>query len=280
MSNSHFVPSVALLSPQSIYSPTSIRLSPTYLTLHPNPPWRAKMYTSTILLVTLAATQASANMQRLSIPYPRVALEQRGLAARQTDDDTAYPTATEDAACESAYDALASLVTDMPTPPPALESWALTETDLDTVTDECSFSVPASVSSDYAAYSSSLLSWYDAHTSEFSSAVAQCTDLAEETSDLDACTSSDGGLASASSTAAGAASNSASATATGSSPAAESTGASTKTTLATTASSASTTGASSASSSSSAVATAGAAAREVGLAGAVLAVVLGAVVAL
>lgn len=237
------------------------------------------MYTSTILLATLAATQVSANMQRLSIPYPRVALEQRGLAARQTDDDTAYPTATEDAACESAYDALASLVTDMPTPPPALESWALTETGLDTVTDECSFSVPASVSSDYAAYSSALLSWYDAHTSEFSSAVAQCTDLAEETSDLDACTSAP---ASSSSTAGGGvASNSASATATGSSSsAAGSTGASTKTTLATTASSASTTGASSASSSSSAVATAGAAAREVGLAGAVLAGVLGAVVAL
>lgn len=227
------------------------------------PEIKADMYSSALFLAALAAV-ASADMQHLAVP----GLPKRAIQARQTDTDlgTADATGTSDAACDSAYSTILSLYAEIPTPAADVESY-LSDVATSTETDVCSYTVPASLSSDYDAWTSDVLSWYSGSAGDIiSSAVDQCTDLQDEdSSDVSGvCTSGD-----ASGTASGVAS--ASATTTTSKGASETT----KTTGSKT-----TDSSASATTTHAATQTGGAAMREVGMIGAVFAGVLGAVVAL
>lgn len=234
------------------------------------------MHSSTIFLATLAAT-ASANLQG-PVPIPHAVKRAMDLAPRQTDDPStttdldSFPTESIDPGCSSAYDALYSLATGVPTAAPAITSFV--ETDLMTVTDVCSVSVPSSLSSDWASYTDALLSWYSSNMPVISSAFAECTSLGDTSTDLGEagiCTSD---VAAVTASGSGSASGSATATTTSSSD-------NESTTLSSsTSSGASKTTSSSSSTDTGAAATGGAAMREVGVVGAVVAGVLGAVVAL
>ncbi|PSR80966.1 hypothetical protein BD289DRAFT_455019 [Coniella lustricola] len=231
------------------------------------------MHSSSILMATFAAA-VSANMQRMVVTIPKLVAE-RGVWARQTD--SASGTASVDPVCESASETLASLVEDLPTPPAALESWAEASATATAAAssgddDDCNISVPASLSSEYSAYSTSVLEWYSSWSSEIEAVVAECTEFEADATALSVCTSNDA-LATGSSTG----------TASVASVSATTTSTSKKTTTTTSTGTSSASGSStqtSSSSATSAAATAGAAAREVGIAGAVIAGVLGAVIAL
>lgn len=226
-------------------------------------------------MATFAAA-VSANMERMVVPMPQLGVE-RAIAARQTDsygsytDDSYYsdyPTASVDPACQSATETLLALVSDLPTAPDDLESWA--EASATAASDSCGFSVPASLASEYSAYSTSVIEWYSSYSSDIEDVIAQCTDFEGDVSDFSICTAND---ALATGTASGT-SGVASVSATTTSSVTKTTGTSSSS------SSSSSTKSSSSSSATSAAATAGAAAREVGIVGAVIAGVLGAVVAL
>jgi cobalamin biosynthesis protein CobT len=105
----------------------------------------------------------------------------RQLEARQTDD----------AGLSACAEAIASVVTGMPTAPAALTEFAMTMTE----TDPCRVTVPASLSSVYESYGSALASWSAEHADEYSSALAQCPDFATltEGSGIDGPTCTDAG---------------------------------------------------------------------------------------
>lgn len=116
---------------------------------------------SQTLLIALAGTAAAM--------APRPDIVKRALEARQTDE----------AGMSACLDAMQSLITAMPTPPPAV----------DITGDPCTFTVPKSLESAYSSYQSAITSWYTAHSSQWSSALAQCPDSDAFTSDLDSASS-------------------------------------------------------------------------------------------
>lgn len=213
-------------------------------------------------MATFAAA-VSANMERMVVPVPQLAAE-RAIAARQTDSFSSdFPTSSLDPACESATDELYTIFAAVPTPASDLENWAETATAVSD--DSCDFSVPASLSSEYNDYSSSVVAWYSSYSSEIEDAISECTDLGLDVSDFSVCTANDALTTG---------------TASGTSKVASVSATTTSSGTKTTASGTSTKSSSSSSSATSAAATAGAAAREVGIVGAVVAGVLGAVIAL
>lgn len=237
------------------------------------------MHSSTILLSALAAV-VSADMQHLAVP----GLPKRVIQARQTADTSsvesasatgtadstglADPSGTSDPGCESAYSTILSLYTEIPTPAPDVASYIASYT----ATDDCTYSVPASLTSDYDAWTSDVLSWYSGTAGEIiSSAISQCTDLStEDSSDISGvCTSGAAGGSTVSGVASASATttNSKGETSTGTAASETKTGSKT-------------TGSSASATTTEAAQTNGAAMREAGAVGAVFAGVLGAVIAL
>ncbi|KAH7486783.1 hypothetical protein FOMA001_g4088 [Fusarium oxysporum f. sp. matthiolae] len=54
-------------------------------------------------------------------------------------------------------------------------------------TDPCSFSTPASLSKDYASYSSQILSWYSKNEDEIKSALSECPELSQYATAVPVC---------------------------------------------------------------------------------------------
>lgn len=224
---------------------------------------------SQLVIVALAAS-ASAN-----IVLPGHLPIRRDLQnlARQTTAAASTATGTSgtlsDDACQTA---ILSFADTLPTPDAALESYEATYT----ASDSCSYSVPASLSSDFDSYTSALYSWYSASSDAFYSVLSECPQYAGEASAMDVCTSAAAGAATSAS---GSGTSDASATATGSVSGSSATESSTKTSAKSSAKSSST-GSATGSSASASASGSGASAREVGIVGAVLAGVFGAVIAL
>ncbi|KAG7418081.1 hypothetical protein Forpe1208_v005258 [Fusarium oxysporum f. sp. rapae] len=115
-----------------------------------------------IILTSLLATAVSANF----MAHP---LMKRDLLA---------PRATAPAVggiTEECQTAILDVYKTLPTPPPAIVS-DLTE---NPQTDPCSFSTPASLSKDYASYSSQIISWYSKNEDEIKSALSECPELSQ-----------------------------------------------------------------------------------------------------
>lgn len=228
------------------------------------------MQYSAVLLLELAATTATANLQPLAIVAPKRALQARQSQTTDTstadgdddgsDDDDGFgdddgSDDDDSDTCDSAFEAL---TTDMPEIPDDVYDYAATYT-----ATGC-MSLPTSILSDYEDYTSSLDDWYATSSDDISSFLDYCTDYSLDLSG-DVCTDA----AEASTGVA-----SAKATATTTSDGSESdNGKSTAT--AKDSSSSSKTGAS-----AKVTATAGAAVRDVGIVGAVLAGALGAAMVL
>lgn len=255
---------------------------------------KEKMQYSALLLLAVAATSVTASMRPHAIPVPRRAVE-----ARQTDDsamptDTSMPDGSDDgddgfgddgsgddgsddglgddgsgdepSSCDSAAE---NLVTDMPTAPADLDTFAQTYTG-----DDSCITVPASLTSDWDDYSSSVDAWYSESSDAVSSFLAVCTDY-ELDLITDICTVDDDGSDEGSSTSADAGGGAATAAATTTDDKSTATAKATATDKSSESSESKT-------ASATVTATAGAApaVRDVGIIGAVLAGALGAAIAL
>ncbi|KAF5990288.1 hypothetical protein FBULB1_115 [Fusarium bulbicola] len=123
-----------------------------------------------IILTSLLATAVSANF----MAHP---LMKRDLLA---------PRATAPAVggiTEECQTAILDVYKTLPTPPPAIVS-DITE---NPQTDPCSFSTPASLSKDYASYSSQILSWYSKNEDEIKSALSECPELSQYATAVPVC---------------------------------------------------------------------------------------------
>ncbi|KAF4340183.1 infection structure specific [Fusarium beomiforme] len=137
-----------------------------------------------IILTSLLATAVSANF----MAHP---LMKRDLLA---------PRATAPAVgdiTEECQTAILSVYKTLPTPPPAIVS-DLTE---HPQTDPCSFSTPASLSKEYASYSSQVVSWYSKNEGEIKSALSECPALSQYATAVPVCATAAIGGAEASTTA-------------------------------------------------------------------------------
>lgn len=90
------------------------------------------------------------------------------------------------AACASAVQ---SAYKGMPTAPPALQSFYVTQT----ATDFCSMTIPASLQPTYSSLQSAASSWFAANSARISSALEKCPDMASLTSDMQLPTCTDAG---------------------------------------------------------------------------------------
>ncbi|KAK1242973.1 hypothetical protein MKX08_005785 [Trichoderma sp. CBMAI-0020] len=79
-----------------------------------------------------------------------------------------------------------SIVSSLPTPPPAIVS-DLTE---HPQTDPCKLSVASSLSADYSSYEAKVLSWFSSHKDELTSLASDCSALASYTSLVPVCSNS------------------------------------------------------------------------------------------
>ncbi|KAK4169916.1 hypothetical protein QBC43DRAFT_365532 [Cladorrhinum sp. PSN259] len=123
------------------------------------------MHPSSILLLA-AATAATANLNHALVPAHLAA--KRAIDARQTEfDDSDLPAPTEVSACLST---LTAVLKDVPTPPAAIVSFAVTQTE----TDPCSVSIPNSLTSAYSSYSSALQSWFSTKSDSLTNALKVC----------------------------------------------------------------------------------------------------------
>jgi hypothetical protein len=84
---------------------------------------------------------------------------------------------------EECQSAVLDLAQGIPTPAPEIVSDLLENPQ----TDPCSFSTPASLSSEYEAYSSSILSWYGKNQDDIMSAVKECPELSQFASLVPVC---------------------------------------------------------------------------------------------
>lgn len=105
----------------------------------------------------------------------------RDILPRQTD-------AT--ASADPCLKALATVYANAPTPPPKVVSYEMTAP---AQTDPCSVSVPSDLSSDYASYTSAVLSWVDANSASIASAMSQCSTLTDLSTAVPVCTATGGG---------------------------------------------------------------------------------------
>ena len=148
------------------------------------------LYKTTI--VAGLATAVAAN----GLAPAQAGLQKRAVLARQTA--STVPSATVGGDIAACATAAAALLTSLPTPPADLASALATVT----ITDVCSYSIPASLSAPLASYESSLVSWASAHDAELSSAVSLCPDLSSSFQSIDdltegCATQTSGGSASA-----------------------------------------------------------------------------------
>jgi hypothetical protein len=77
--------------------------------------------------------------------------------------------------CATVISSLATLLTDLPQPGSALSSYLVTA--VTTLTDPCNLNIPASISSDFYVYESSVVSFFSSHSSQILSAVSACPTL-------------------------------------------------------------------------------------------------------
>lgn len=129
---------------------------------------------SKILLSTLLASAASANF----MAHPNM---KREIEARAT----ATATGILSDQCQSA---ILDVYSDVPTPPAEIVSDLLDHPQ----TDPCHFSTPASLSKEYASYSSEVVSWYDKNKGALSSALSECPALSSYATGIDACETGSG----------------------------------------------------------------------------------------
>ncbi|KAH8694521.1 hypothetical protein BGZ61DRAFT_478128 [Ilyonectria robusta] len=129
---------------------------------------------SKILLSTLLASAASANF----MAHPNM---KREIEARAT----ATATGILSDECQSA---ILDVYSDVPTPPAEIVSDLLDHPQ----TDPCHFSTPASLSKEYASYSSEVVSWYDKNKGALSSALSECPALSSYATGIDACETGSG----------------------------------------------------------------------------------------
>ncbi|GFP57612.1 hypothetical protein ACSS6W_010042 [Trichoderma asperelloides] len=120
---------------------------------------------STIAILSLVASASAA-------------LDVRALLPRATS------TSSDDAG-KCASEAL-SIVSSLPTPPPAIVS-DLTE---HPQTDPCKISIASSLSADYSSYEAKVLSWFSSHKDELTSLASDCSALASYTSLVPVCSNS------------------------------------------------------------------------------------------
>ncbi|KAL7929361.1 hypothetical protein V8C35DRAFT_315802 [Trichoderma chlorosporum] len=169
-----------------------------------------------ILLLTLVAS-ASAAVDFMAIPHVRREL---GLP-RATPVNEARDADPSKCASEAL-----SIAQSLPTPPPQLVSDIASNPQ----TDACKFTVPASLSKEYASYSSELLSWYSGHKDELTSLASDCSVLKSYTSLVNTACSTDGSSGSGPNTAAAAPTGSASASGSDSGSASKTSGGAAKST--------------------------------------------------
>ncbi|KAL6913722.1 hypothetical protein ACHAPO_002179 [Fusarium lateritium] len=129
-----------------------------------------------IVIASLLATAVSANVNFMANPI----MKRGALEARQTGLPSLGDISEE---CQSAVLDIAQSV---PTPAPEIVSDLLENPQ----TDPCSFSTPASLSSEYGAYSSSIIAWYAKNQDDIMSAVKECPELAELASLVPVCEAS------------------------------------------------------------------------------------------
>ncbi|GKU04765.1 infection structure specific protein [Fusarium langsethiae] len=129
-----------------------------------------------IVIASLLATAVSANVNFMANPI----MKRGALEARQTGLPSLGDISEE---CQSA---VLDIAQGVPTPGPKIVSDLLENPQ----TDPCSFSTPASLSSEYEAYSSSIIAWYGKNQDDIMSAVKECPELAELASLVPVCEAS------------------------------------------------------------------------------------------
>lgn len=144
------------------------------------------MFAQSLLLALAAATAVTANHHAPLHPGHLAAKRELSARQTQTDDDTSAAT--------SCLDGLMSIYSTLPTAPPEIVSWE----EANTITDPCSISIPASISSAFSAYETAAVSWYSAHSSDLFAALSQCPELSSIAGGADTpsvCTGAAGGAA-------------------------------------------------------------------------------------
>lgn len=123
-----------------------------------------------ILLVTLLAAVAAAE-DFMVHPQIKREIEARATTARASE-------------CEAAQTALLSLYTGIPTPGSAILSFESKHPQ----TDPCHLSTPASLSKEYASYTSEVKLWHSQHSKEIDSALSKCPTLTKFATAVPICT--------------------------------------------------------------------------------------------
>ncbi|KAK3985491.1 hypothetical protein QBC44DRAFT_335101 [Cladorrhinum sp. PSN332] len=82
---------------------------------------------------------------------------------------------------KACFSTLTEVLKEVPTPPPAIMTFALTQT----ATDPCEVNIPKSLSSAYSSYASVLEKWYSTASDDLSSALKQCPGYETLTEGLD-----------------------------------------------------------------------------------------------
>lgn len=89
--------------------------------------------------------------------------------------------------CASVAQEILPGLTDIPSPTGALESFLATQTQFNSMADQCEFpAVTGSLASEYTAYASKLGSWYNDQIEGLSSLEKACSDVPEVMSEIDA----------------------------------------------------------------------------------------------
>jgi hypothetical protein len=133
-----------------------------------------------LVLASFAAT-AMAGSNLMAMPAVK-----RHVEARQ-GLDIPLPT---DGACATA---VLDLITNFPTPAPEIVSDVVAHPQ----SDPCDFTAPASLSKEYASYSSELLQWVLSNEAKLSTAIKDCPQLTDYAAAIPVCTNAVSGLPSA-----------------------------------------------------------------------------------
>jgi hypothetical protein len=139
----------------------------------------ANMQTGLVLASFAATAMAGSNLMAM----PAV---KRHVEARQGLD---IPLPTSGACATAALE----LITNFPTPAPEIVSDIVANPQ----SDPCDFTTPASLSKEYASYSSDLLQWVSSNEAKLSTAIKECPQLTEYAAAIPVCTNGVSGLPSA-----------------------------------------------------------------------------------
>ncbi|KAF9874614.1 infection structure specific protein [Colletotrichum karsti] len=132
------------------------------------------MHNSIVFVAALAGSAVAA----ISNPHPDHI--RRDILPRQTETM---------ASADPCLNALATVYANAPTPPAKVVSYEMTAP---VQTNPCSVTVPSDLSSDYASYTSAVLSWVDSNSASIASALSQCSTLTDLTTEVPVCTATGG----------------------------------------------------------------------------------------